>query len=151
MSFPKDFKEFVELLNWKKVKYLLVGGYALAYHSRPKYTEDIDFWIEPTQVNAQKMLSVIDEFGFASLSLTQEDFTNPDMVIQLGMPPLRIDIMTGVSGLDFETAYEHRIEDEYDGLTVSIISLEDLLINKKESGRKKDFADIDWLKTYGKK
>lgn len=150
MNLPQDFKEFIELLNEKNVRYLLVGGYAVAFHSRPKVTEDIDFWIEPSLKNALKIVAVLREFGFAGLGLTTDDFMNADQVIQLGYPPLRIDLMMSVSGLDFETAFSRRVVDTIEGLTISFLAIEDLMINKKASGRKKDQFDMDWLKTYKK-
>jgi len=149
MNLPKDFSEFIALLNEKNVRYLLVGGYAVAYHSRPKLTEDIDFWIEPTTDNANKMVSVMSDFGFASLA--QEDFLKANQVIQLGYPPLRIDLLMSIAGLDFESAFSRCVIVELEGLKIPLLSVNDLIVNKKASGRKKDLFDINWLKTYKRK
>src|SRR3990172_7325719 len=151
MNLPKDFSEFIALLNEKNVRYLLIGGYAVAYHSRPKLTEDIDFWIESTTDNAHKMVSVMNDFGFASLGLTQEDFLIANQVIQLGYPPLRIDLLTNIAGLDFESSFKRCVIIEIDSLKIPLLSIEDLIENKKASGRKKDLFDINWLKTYKKR
>jgi hypothetical protein len=97
----QDFKEFVELLNQYEVAYLIVGGYALGIHGYPRYTGDLDVWINPTATNAQKMLRVFAEFGFASFGLTEADFSNTGNVIQLGYPPFRIDVLTKPDGVTF--------------------------------------------------
>ena len=151
MSLHDDFKEFIELLNANCVEYLLVGGYAVSYYSQPKFTQDIDFWINPSGENAKKMIKVLAEFGFASLNITEDDLTNPDMVIQLGRPPMRIDIITAISGLEFNEAYPNRTEGKYFDVNIMILGKQDLLKNKKLTGREKDRFDIDWIKKYSNK
>ena len=151
MKKSEDFKEFIELLNKNKCRYLIVGGYALSFHSRPKYTEDIDFWIDPQTENAKRIIKVLKEFGFEQLDITTADLTHPDRVIQLGHPPLRIDLLTSVDGLDFETAYKNKVKVNYFGIETAIISRNDLILNKKSSGRKKDLSDLDWIEQYSKK
>ena len=141
-----EFKEFVKLLNDRKVEYLLVGGYAVVFHGYVRYTGDIDFWIHPTKKNAVRIVEVLKQFGFGSLNLGIEDFTNKDQIIQLGYPPNRIDLITSVAGLDFSESYPRRTSFEADGMTIQTISLEDLKKNKKASGRHKDLDDLENLK-----
>lgn len=149
MDIYRDFEEFIELLNENKVKYLVVGGYALAFHSRPKYTKDIDFWVNNTKSNAVKLLKTIKEFGFESLNITVEDIVNPDNIIQLGYPPVRIDIISEVEGIKFTKAYKSKVIGTYGGVkNIPFLSFEDLIINKSKVKRIHDIADIDWLKKY---
>jgi len=148
MTLPEDFKEFIELLNARQVNYLIVGGYAVGFHSRPKFTQDIDFWIENSEENARKILSVLKDFGFGELDVTINDLTNPDMVIQLGYAPLRIDIITDLSGLNFSEAYARKAKGNYLGVDTYFISIEDLIRNKEIAGRDKDLLDVKWIKQY---
>lgn len=148
MTLPEDFKEFIELLNARQVNYLIVGGYAVGFHSRPKFTQDIDFWIENSEENARKILSVLKDFGFGELDVTINDLTNPDMVIQLGYAPLRIDIITDLSGLNFSEAYSRKVKGNYLGVDTYFISIEDLIRNKEIAGRDKDLLDVKWIKQY---
>jgi len=104
----QDFKEFVELLNKNKVEYLIVGGYAVGIYGYPRYTGDLDVWIKPSLENAEKMVIVIQEFGFASLGLTKEDFRTEGNVIQMGYPPFRIDILTRIDGVIFDHCYPYK-------------------------------------------
>jgi predicted nucleotidyltransferase len=151
MILYSDFKEFIQLLNKHKVKYLLVGGYAVSLYSRPKSTQDIDVFIESSMPNANKILKVLDEFGLASLEITVNDLTTNDRVVQLGVTPLRIDLMTSIEGVKFAKAYKNRTKITYWGVrNVSFISYKDLITNKKTVGRKKDIEDLEWLRTYAK-
>lgn len=109
-TIPKDFKEFIELLNANKVRYLVVGGYALAYHGQPRFTGDMDFFLSSDTENAERVLKSLTDFGFGDLDITVHDLTQKDQVIQLGYPPLRIDLLTSIDGVDFESAWEHRID-----------------------------------------
>jgi len=140
-----DFKEFIQSLNGNGVRYLVVGGYAVALHGYPRYTKDIDIWVELNPSNADKIMRTLDQFGFASLGLKAEDFLEPDTIIQLGYPPNRIDLLTTLTGVDFETCYSARIELDMEGLTVNFIDLENLKENKKASGRAQDLADLENL------
>ena len=151
MRESEDFKEFIELLSKNECRYLIVGGYALSFHSRPKYTEDIDIWIDSHPDNAHKVIKALQEFGFGELDIKIEDLTKPDQIIQLGYASLRIDLLTTVDGLIFENAYNNRIIFKYGGIDASMISLNDLIINKKSSGRKKDLFDLDWIEQYSSK
>jgi hypothetical protein len=142
MKLNKDFREFVELLNSKKVEYLLVGGYAVGFYGYPRYTGDIDIWIKISEQTAQKMSELLNEFGFGSLNLTEKDFLEPKIVIQLGYPPYRIDILTSVTALDFDYCYERRNLTMIDNIQIQIIDKESLLLNKKALDRDKDRNDL---------
>ena len=148
MNIPEDFKEFIELLNSHNVRYLIIGGYAVGFHTRPKFTNDIDVWIENTEINVEKVLQVLNEFGFKSLDITTEDLTAPNMVIQLGYSPVRIDIITGLRGMDFNKAFDEKISGSYLGVKTFFISLENLITSKQNAGREKDIEDIRWIKKY---
>jgi hypothetical protein len=145
MIINKDFREFIELLNSNNVKYLVVGGYAVAFHGYPRYTKDMDIWIWINENNAKKLIKTLEEFGFSSLGLKKEDFLKPEYVIQLGYPPNRIDILTKISGLEFEKCYKSRVKTNMDGITIDFINLENLKKNKKAIGRFKDLADLENL------
>ena len=112
MVLNKDFREFIQLLNDHKVLYLIVGGYAVAFHGYPRYTKDIDIWVWLDQGNAEKLIQVLEDFGFGSLDLKTEDFLDPDQVIQLGYPPNRIDILTDLKGIEFKKCYSSKVEVE---------------------------------------
>ena len=120
----KDFKEFLELLNENKVKYLVVGGYAVAFHGHPRYTKDIDVWIELSPDNANNLLNALKKFGFGSLGLKPDDFLESDQIIQLGYPPNRIDILTTLKDLKFEDCYKTKVEVEIQGLHIDFIDIE---------------------------
>ena len=148
MRVEKDFEEFIRLLNFQKVEYLIVGAYALIYYTYPRNTGDIDIFINSTHKNAEKMLNVIKDFGFESLGLEAEDFTKQDTIIQLGFPPNRIDIITGITGVLFSEAYGNKVEGEIGDEKVFFISEEDLIKNKKNTGRAKDIADVEILEKH---
>jgi hypothetical protein len=141
----QDFKEFLQSLNANDVRYLVIGGYAVAFHGHPRYTKDLDVWIEMTTKNASKVIEALKQFGFGSLGLTTADFVVPDQIIQLGYPPNRIDILTTAPGVDFETCYKRRITSEIDGVSIEFIDIESLKQNKKAAGRYQDLADIENL------
>jgi hypothetical protein len=145
MVLNPDFREFIECLNANQVRYLVVGGYAVAFHGHPRYTKDLDIWIQPTLENAQKVIQALAAFGFASLNLVASDFAQSDQVVQLGYPPNRIDLITSPDGVDFETCYQSKIESDLDGLKICWIDLENLRLNKKVSGRSQDLADLESL------
>ena len=142
MQLDRDFKEFVSLLNARSVRYLVVGGYAVAAHGLPRYTGDFDAWIWLSEENAQKVLGVLEEFGFGGFDITEEDFTREDSVVQLGYPPHRIDLLTSISGVTFEDAWSRRLNVEIEGEVVGFIGREDLITNKRAVGRPQDLADV---------
>jgi len=141
----KDFKEFIELLNKNNVKYLVVGGYALAFHGHPRYTKDIDFWLLINKKNAERIMKTLQDFGFSSLDINEEDFLSPGYVVQLGQPPRRIDLLTSVTGLEFEECYSFRVHINIQGLGIDFIDLESFKKNKKAVGRHQDLADLENL------
>lgn len=145
MKLPSDLLEFVGSLNAAKAKFVIVGGYAVAYHGHPRFTGDIDLFIEASEENAQRVVQAIDSFGFSDLGLTSKDFTDPDAIIQLGYPPNRIDVITRVDGVTFEEVWSKREQAELDGQPVAFISKELLIQNKKASGRAKDLGDLEHL------
>jgi hypothetical protein len=141
----EDFKEFVALLNSNQVEYLIVGGYALAAYGHPRYTGDLDFWIGTDVINARRVLSALDQFGFGALGIGLEDLTTSDRVIQMGYPPRRIDLLTSIDGVDFAPAFARRVTVDVDGQSLNFISLNDFKTNKRTTGRHKDLADLDAL------
>jgi len=141
----QDFKEFIESLNANHVRYLVVGGYAVALHGHPRYTKDLDVWVDCNVQNAQALISALSQFGMGSLGLTDQDFLTPDQVIQLGYPPNKIDILVSISGVEFLDCYPGRVEVSLDGVNVNFIDLAHLKINKKASGRLQDLADLENL------
>ncbi len=141
----QDFKEFIESLNANQVRYLVVGGYAVAIHGHPRYTKDIDIWLEVSPANAANMVRALDQFGFSSLGLSEADFLAADQIVQLGNPPNRIDLFTALPGVDFAECYPARVEIEIDGVRIDFIDLENLRKNKKASGRHQDLADLENL------
>ena len=142
MRLQRDLREFVELLNCSEVRYVIVGGYAVAYHGHPRFTGDIDLFVESSADNADRILAALHQFGFGDLELTAQDFQHPDNIVQLGMPPNRIDLLTSLSGVSFEQVWQARLKTELDGLPVCFISKDLLLQNKRASGRAKDLADV---------
>ncbi|MBP1467367.1 nucleotidyltransferase [Candidatus Chloroploca sp. M-50] len=145
LQLPPDFKEFLQLLNDNEVKYLLVGGYAVAYYGYPRATGDIDFWLAVDPNNAARMVAVLDAFGFGSSGTTPDVFLQDDNIVQMGVPPMRIDLFTTLSGVTFADCFARRVQDVIDGIAVNIISLEDLKANKQASGRLKDLNDLSQL------
>jgi hypothetical protein len=145
MEIRTDFKELLELFNKHEVEYLIVGGYALAFHGAPRVTGDIDLFVKPTDENAERILAALNDFGFSSLNLSRADFTTPGMVVQLGVPPVRIDLITRVSGVSWEKADAGKAPGFYADTPVFFINREDLIANKKATGRAKDAADIEAL------
>jgi hypothetical protein len=141
----QDFREFIQSLNDNGVRYLVIGGYAVAFHGHPRYTKDIDIWIGTDVENATKIVKALGQFGFASLGLQASDFTAPDQFILLGYPPNRIDLITTTPGVDFDICYSTRVQTEVDGVQVNFIDLENLKRNKKAVGRHQDLADIENL------
>ena len=145
MVLNQDFKEFLQSLNANDVRYLIIGGYALAFHGHPRYTKDLDIWIDLDKNNAGKVVQALQDFGFASLGLAPDDFLEPDIVIQLGYPPSRIDLLVGLKGAVFEECYSNRQIRVIDGIEINVIDRTNLIRLKQEAGRHQDLADIDNL------
>jgi hypothetical protein len=144
MNLPKDLKEFVELLNAFDVRFLIVGAFAVGYHGHPRYTSDIDIFVDKSAENAELLLKAIHEFGFGDIGLSKEDFMRKDQLIQLGVAPNRIDMMT-LSGVSFDEAWSSREFGELGGITLPFISREMLKRNKAATGRSQDLADLEHL------
>ena len=141
----RDFKEFIESLNAHAVEYLVVGGYALAAHGHPRYTGDLDVWVNRQPGNLARLMKALEAFGFGSLGLSVQDFAAPDAVVQLGYPPGRIDLLTGIDGVQFDACFARRLVMQVAGLDLPIIHIEDFKTNKRATGRLKDLADLEAL------
>lgn len=141
----KDFKEFLNLLNSHGVRYLLVGGHAVGYHGYPRATGDLDVWIAVDPDNAARTVDAIREFGFDTPELTPTVLLQNRSMLRMGEPPIRIAVLTALSGVDFEACYAGRVEAVMDGTEVTLINLRDLKANKRASGRPKDLADLAYL------
>ena len=151
MKVEKDYEEFVRLLNAQHVEYLLVGAYAVAHYAEPRNTGDIDFLINPTKHNAKRVLAVLKRFGFGKLTITESDLLDPEMVIQLGFPPVRIDLITSLGKARFEDLYEKRSTVRLGSVNAHVVSFDHLIASKKEAGRPKDLADLAALRKAHRK
>jgi hypothetical protein len=145
MRTEKDYEEFLELLNKHNVRYCVIGSYALAFHARPRYTKDIDILIEASPENAKKLLAALKEFGFGSLNLTIEDFTEEGKIVQLGCEPVRIDIITSIKGLDFSDIWKDKVIGSFGSQEINFIDRQNLIKSKKISNRTQDRADLELL------
>ena len=145
LELPNDFKEFLKLLRAYEVKYLLIGGYAVGLHGYVRSTNDIDFWVSLTSDNAERVVEVLKEFGFDVPELSKDLFLKRDQIVRMGVEPVRIEVTTTISGVEFDDCYPERVETTLDDLPVSVINLRDLRINKEASGRLKDLADLENL------
>jgi hypothetical protein len=145
VNLPPDFKEFLQLLSAHQVEYLLIGGYAVAYHGYPRATADMDVWIALHPQNAQKVVAALKAFGFDLPELSPALFLKEGQIIRMGVPPLRIEIATSISGVHFEECYAARVIDILDEVEVNLISLTHLKVNKKAAGRHKDLNDLENL------
>lgn len=146
MPLNKDWREFLELFNSNRVDYLVVGAFAVAFHGYPRYTADLDLLVRPTAQNAERVMRALSEFGFGSLGIRAADLCTPGMVVQLGVQPNRIDLLTAISGVNFDEAWEARKTAELDGLPTQFIGRAELLRNKEQTGRAKDLGDAEELR-----
>jgi len=145
MEIYPDFKELLRLFGAHKVSYVIVGGYALAFHGAVRFTGDIDLFVRPEAENAKRIIAALNEFGFGTVDLVEADFQTEHKVIQLGVPPVRIDIMTSLTGLSWQQVLRGRVEGKYGDTHVFFIGKNELVANKKSLGRKKDVADLEAL------
>jgi hypothetical protein len=145
MEIQPDYKELIELFNAHNVDYIIVGAYALAFHGVTRFTGNIDIFVKPDSRNAEKILAVLDEFGFSSLDLDKSDFKQPDQVIQLGVPPVRVVLLTSLTSVPWHQAYSGKVKGAYGDVPVYFLGRKEFLANKKALGRKKDLADIEAL------
>lgn len=145
IQLPSDFKEFLKSLNDHGVDYLLVGGYAVGYYGYPRATGDMDIWIAMHPDNAEKVVTALREFGFDVPELSADIFLETDKIVRMGVPPMRIEVLTSISGVDFDECFAERITDTISGVEVNVISLHHLKENKRASGRHKDLNDLEHL------
>ena len=144
-ALPNDFKEFLKLLNDAEVEYLLIGGYAVAYHGYPRTTADMDVWVGISPENAHRLVQVLRQFGMQSDELKPELFLEPDKIVRMGVPPMRIEILTGIDGVEFTECYAARENAILDGERVNLITLRHLRMNKRAAARYKDLDDLEHL------
>lgn len=145
MQLPDDFSEFLRLLDVHDVPYLIVGGYAVAFHGYPRATQDLDVWVNATEDVGVRLVTALHEFGFEDAQLTPELFTDPDRLVRLGIPPMRLEILSSVSGLAFDDSLADAVRTDVDGVPVTVVSLADLRRNKLAAGRPRDLADLEEL------
>ena len=140
-----DLIDLLRSLDAEGVKYLIVGGYAVGFHAEPRYTKDIDLWVSTDAANAEAVYRVLSDFGAPLDGVTVDDFKNPELFYQMGLPPNRVDVLMGLPGVAFEEAWPNRVEADVEGTVFNYISLEDLLAAKKASGREQDLRDVQAL------
>ncbi|MBN2541871.1 hypothetical protein JXI42_03315 [bacterium] len=145
IQIPPDFKEFLKLLNEHKIKYLIIGGFAVAFHGYPRTTGDLDIWIEINPDNAEELVHVLNEFGFDMPDVKKDIFLEEDKIVRMGFPPMRIEIFTSATGVDFKKCYKDRVIEEVEGVKLSFISLECLRKNKRACSRYRDLDDLEHL------
>ncbi len=146
----EDYKDILQLLLKDKVKFLVVGAYALGVHGYPRATGDIDIWVEASPTNAKKIFEVLVKFGSPVKEISQETFSNKGIIFQIGLPPRRIDFITDIDGVTFKSAYKNREIVILQALKIPFLSLKDLIRNKQSTGRTKDLLDVEYLKKKDK-
>lgn len=144
-----DFKELLKLFNDNAIKYLIIGDWAVTYHAEPRYTKDLDVWISTERTNAQAVFAALRAFGAPLSGMSADDFSQPGTFYQMGVPPVRVDVLMSVPGLEFEDAWSNRVAADFDGVPVNFISKADLIVSKRASGRPQDLIDADLLKQVG--
>ena len=145
MKVEKDYEEFLSSLNKHNVKYCIIGAYAVAFYAKPRYTKDIEILVEPSKDNARRILKALDEFGFGEIGVSVEDLTLEGNILQLGFEPLRIDLLNKLEGFEFQDIWRNRVIGGYGSEKVCFIGLDDLIENKKMSGRPSDKIDLALL------
>lgn len=145
MTLPEDFRDCAALFAAHSVRFMVVGGHAVMAHGFPRFTDDFDLWVEPSAQNGSRVTAALAAFGFGSLGLQPADFEAEDVIVQLGRPPRRIDVITSLSGVTFERCYPERVEVEVEGLALPVIGRDCLIANKRATGRLKDLADVEGL------
>ena len=147
MALSKDWREFLELLNSRRVDYVIVGAQSLAFHGRPRHTGDLDILVRPTPQNARLVLALLNEFGFRESSFKETDFLQPEQIIQLGRVPNRIDLLTSLTGVTTDEAFDAKVSAIIDGVPVFVLGKGTLIRNKRAVGRPQDLADLSALET----
>jgi len=150
VDISSDYRDLFKILNKHKVKYLVVGAYAVIFYTEPRYTKDIDIWVEPALKNAEKLYKALGEFGAPLKDISKKDFTNKKTIYQIGIAPIRIDIITSISGSVFSEAWKDRRKTKYADVPINIIGIKKLILAKKKTGRPQDFIDITRLKYKSK-
>jgi len=145
VKLDRDLRELLELFRYHGVEFLIVGGHAVAFHGHPRLTEDLDLFVRPNAINGARIVEALKAFGFGSLEITADDFRADDRVIQLGRTPNRVDLLTRLYGVDFDSAWSRRVEATFDDIPVAMISRNDLIANKRATGRTQDIADAEFL------
>lgn len=145
MEAQKDFSELLTLFNAREVAYVIVGAHALAFHGVPRYTGDLDLLVRADKDNARRVLAALSDFGFESLELTADDFTAPGRVVQLGVPPVRVDITTSITGVTWDEAFAGKAAGTYGKVPVHYLGRPQFIANKKALARRKDLADLEAL------
>ena len=145
MGISSDYKDLFSILKKYKVKYLVVGAYAVIYYTEPRFTKDLDIWIEPSLKNANNLYSALKVFGAPLKDISIKDFTNKKLIYQIGLPPVRVDIIMGLGGLDFNFAWRGRIKSKYGGVPINILGLKELIKAKRRLARKQDILDVERL------
>lgn len=143
MEVQQDFRELLELFNKHKVDYIIVGAYALGFHGAPRYTGDLDVFVAPQPINARNIVRALHDFGFGSVGVAEADFSEEGRVVQLGFPPVRVDILTSITGVSWEQARSGSVEGQFGDVSVHYLGRNDLVANKRSLGRKKDLADLE--------
>jgi hypothetical protein len=151
MATNPDFKDLFAAFNDGAVEYLLVGAHAVMAHTEPRYTKDLDVWVRPSPGNAQRVLEALAAFGAPLVGVSENDFSQGGTIFQMGVAPNRIDVITSVDGLDFESAYGRAVPSKYGGIAIRILSAEDLILNKKTVGRPQDLLDVERLERANRK
>ena len=145
MATNPDFKDLFAALSDQQAEFIVVGAHAVMLHTEPRYTKDLDVWIRPSPENAQRVLRALGDFGAPLADLTVADLATPGVVFQIGIAPNRIDVITQIDGVDFEGAWQRRLSSTYAGVPISMLSLDDLITNKRASGRPQDLLDLEKL------
>lgn len=151
MEISEDYKDLFRILNKYKVKYMIVGAYATIYYAEPRYTKDIDVWIKNDIENAKKVYEALKEFGAPIKDISMNDFTNKNTVYQIGVAPIRVDIMTGLPGVKFENAWINRKKTKYDNIPINIVGLKDLIKSKRKANRAQDKLDLELLQKINRR
>lgn len=140
-----DFRDLFAELNAAEARYLLVGAYAVAFHAEPRFTKDLDVWVEPTTPNARRVFDALRRFGAPLRDVSEDDLARPERILQIGIPPNRIDLVTSIDGVDFEKAWQARVETPYGDQKIMVISRHHLIDNKRACGRPQDLLDLKLL------
>jgi hypothetical protein len=145
VSVNPDFRDLFSELNAAEARYLVVGAHAVTFHSVPRYTKDIDIWIEPTRENAGRAFSALSRYGAPVENVNVEDLSSPGVIFQIGVEPNRVDILTTIAGLNFGEAWSRKVPSTYGEVPINVLGIDDLIVSKKAAGRPQDLLDVEWL------